>query len=785
VQSQAAGYRLYVVEKPVSASDGSAVLTYESWRYHATRPVPFVTLSREQRSYRLKGISHCQGYSLTSCTKLNSFTFRVASVDEQGQVSDASVPSDPVSPLASADPIHPPGSLKTIIWTLSDATKSQADFEPSSNPREMKGIKVTWLSGHQTDLSGFRVYRTTTPGTGYCALVREPAGPGLTACPGDRNSGPYAAYSDRLTTGPRGANHVFVDVTAQQGVTYYYVVKTVTVSDESAYSAEVAGLAMEHVPQRLLPPRYFKAWAPDPRNDTETDGVYLRWCPNKATEDVTEYQVYRAVDHNSPRGPFKPLIKIPPACLEGGRRCEIRWVTPGDPGAGVTLVQLTAPDCQVGIDGTCRIIDLTVVQPSQGVAANIYNYVVTALRGMEESGFSVQNEAWPNYSPLYEDLPRFDPDNFPDVFCGDEVSSLRDSGLPAVACAHGGPAGTGRLHHLCAVAVGPAVEGTLAPHRTVAGPPIICQDCDGGGEGGAPPPTPNAVPRFVYYHLDHLGSPRVIMNAAGQVVSKHHYMPFGEEVPVQAMNSSNKRHFTGHERDPESGLDYMMARYYSSSLARFMAVDPGDDTGLEDPQSWNLYRYAANNPLLYFDPDGSEIQISTPSGWYHYYVTYTQGGPLVQAELEAHMGPSSPDLEFAGHDPELRSEERGRLRQAQTDPKFDAEGNYVGAKVRLNEENVYSVELDDVLFHETGHVYDYRQNTKEAVSDDKRGKKGDRAKEGRAEAFKKDDARLKKGKAPKKEWKGSLGTRPNTKGARYAGDRARVMIDGVDVSYGY
>jgi hypothetical protein len=31
----------------------------------------------------------------------------------------------------------------------------------------------------------------------------------------------------------------------------------------------------------------------------------------------------------------------------------------------------------------------------------------------------------------------------------------------------------------------------------------------------------------------------------------------------------------------------MMARYYSSSLGRFMAVDPGDDTDAENPQSWN------------------------------------------------------------------------------------------------------------------------------------------------------------------------------------------------------
>jgi hypothetical protein len=51
-------------------------------------------------------------------------------------------------------------------------------------------------------------------------------------------------------------------------------------------------------------------------------------------------------------------------------------------------------------------------------------------------------------------------------------------------------------------------------------------------------------------------------------------------------------------------MDYMLARYYSSSLARFMAVDPGDDTQLQDPQSWNKYTYVGNNPLNFVDDTG-------------------------------------------------------------------------------------------------------------------------------------------------------------------------------------
>jgi RHS repeat-associated protein len=56
--------------------------------------------------------------------------------------------------------------------------------------------------------------------------------------------------------------------------------------------------------------------------------------------------------------------------------------------------------------------------------------------------------------------------------------------------------------------------------------------------------------------------------------------------------------FTGKERDPESGLDNFEARYYGSSLGRFMSPDP-DNAGADllAPQSWNAYSYVLNNPL--------------------------------------------------------------------------------------------------------------------------------------------------------------------------------------------
>jgi RHS repeat-associated protein len=62
---------------------------------------------------------------------------------------------------------------------------------------------------------------------------------------------------------------------------------------------------------------------------------------------------------------------------------------------------------------------------------------------------------------------------------------------------------------------------------------------------------------------------------------------------------------TGKERDAESGNDYFGARYYASSMGRWMSPDPsnlGVDFFL--PQTWNRYGYALNNPLTMLDRNG-------------------------------------------------------------------------------------------------------------------------------------------------------------------------------------
>ena len=111
-----------------------------------------------------------------------------------------------------------------------------------------------------------------------------------------------------------------------------------------------------------------------------------------------------------------------------------------------------------------------------------------------------------------------------------------------------------------------------------------------------------------HFHLDHLGTPRLVSNNLGTQAAYHVYYPFGEE--ATAFNQDTIRaKFTGHERDlgnpggSGDDLDYMHARHESEWTGRFLSVDPigGSPSA---PQSFNRYTYVMNSPLSSTDPDG-------------------------------------------------------------------------------------------------------------------------------------------------------------------------------------
>jgi RHS repeat-associated protein len=78
------------------------------------------------------------------------------------------------------------------------------------------------------------------------------------------------------------------------------------------------------------------------------------------------------------------------------------------------------------------------------------------------------------------------------------------------------------------------------------------------------------------------------------------HLPFGED--LNTSGTTDKHRFTSYERDTESGLDYAVNRGFSPVLGRFQSSDPyKPGTGLIDPQSWNRFSYAANDPINRID----------------------------------------------------------------------------------------------------------------------------------------------------------------------------------------
>ena len=142
---------------------------------------------------------------------------------------------------------------------------------------------------------------------------------------------------------------------------------------------------------------------------------------------------------------------------------------------------------------------------------------------------------------------------------------------------------------------------------------------------------------LLYLTADALGSTRLATNSTGAAQECYDYFPFGEDIQQSIGGRGScyptgvypgnpdieSMKFTGKERDAETGMDFFLARYYSSSQGRFTSPDefkggfldaftgqaefqpgPLPYADLSDPQTLNKYTYVRNNPLQYTDPNG-------------------------------------------------------------------------------------------------------------------------------------------------------------------------------------
>ncbi len=111
---------------------------------------------------------------------------------------------------------------------------------------------------------------------------------------------------------------------------------------------------------------------------------------------------------------------------------------------------------------------------------------------------------------------------------------------------------------------------------------------------------------LLYYHDDYLKGTNVLTDSNGTVKELIEYDPYGQMSRHDQYGSSEEIawfYFTGKKLDAETGLYYYGARYYDSSLGRFITPDTIVPYS-NDPQSFNRYSYARNNPINIIDPTG-------------------------------------------------------------------------------------------------------------------------------------------------------------------------------------
>ncbi|HZP40480.1 MAG TPA: SpvB/TcaC N-terminal domain-containing protein [Candidatus Binatia bacterium] len=128
-----------------------------------------------------------------------------------------------------------------------------------------------------------------------------------------------------------------------------------------------------------------------------------------------------------------------------------------------------------------------------------------------------------------------------------------------------------------------------------AGAPAAAQ-CD------APATSPPAG--TVFYHRDHLGSPRLLTGADGAVLEHLVVRPFGALAAVwdaaghALADSRSAFGFGGHRGDDGSGLLYFGARWYDPGLGLFVSHDPAREFA-------SPYSHVGGNPLNVTDPNGT------------------------------------------------------------------------------------------------------------------------------------------------------------------------------------
>ncbi len=104
-----------------------------------------------------------------------------------------------------------------------------------------------------------------------------------------------------------------------------------------------------------------------------------------------------------------------------------------------------------------------------------------------------------------------------------------------------------------------------------------------------------------YYLYDGRGSVSNLTSMTGDNVVSYKYDAYGNI--TTPLVSNNRYSYNGESIDKATGYQYLRARYYDSSIGRFITADSYAGQ-LVNPLSQNKYTYTENNPVNGIDPSG-------------------------------------------------------------------------------------------------------------------------------------------------------------------------------------
>jgi RHS repeat-associated protein len=116
-----------------------------------------------------------------------------------------------------------------------------------------------------------------------------------------------------------------------------------------------------------------------------------------------------------------------------------------------------------------------------------------------------------------------------------------------------------------------------------------------------------------YLLKDHLASNRLTLRHGPASTQRHDYGPFGQPLTSNGSVVATGKGYINERFDPETGLQYLNARYYDPLLGRFITPDWWDPVlrGVD----FNRYAYAGNDPVNASDPTGHCWTCETQDDW--------------------------------------------------------------------------------------------------------------------------------------------------------------------------